>query len=87
VTKDLVNKLLIKDPAQRLGSRDSQEVLEHPFFEGISFTDLKEKRIPSPWSPQVAMPQVLADVAEVQESEISPALIEMIKSSSIKFDF
>ena len=30
--KDLIQKLLIKDPVRRLGSRGAEEVKKHPFF-------------------------------------------------------
>ena len=34
--KDLILKLLIKDPSKRLGSKDdANEILEHPFFNDI----------------------------------------------------
>jgi serine/threonine protein kinase len=40
--QDLIEKLLAKDPAKRLGSKTgSREVLEHPFFSSIDFTALR----------------------------------------------
>lgn len=38
--KDLIEKLLIKDPAQRLGSSGSEEIMNHPYFEGINWDTL-----------------------------------------------
>ena len=36
--KDLIKKLLCRDPRKRLGAtKDSEELKEHPFFEGIDW--------------------------------------------------
>ena len=36
--KDLIKRLLSRDPSKRLGSeRDASEVREHPFFEGVDW--------------------------------------------------
>lgn len=53
--KDLLSRLLVKDPAQRLGGGpdDAQEIMVHPFFSSINWTDLVAKRIPAPFLPQV----------------------------------
>ena len=57
--KDLITKLLVKDPTKRIGykSRDYFEIKNHPFFQGINFenlefeappiSDVKEKLIQS----------------------------------------
>ena len=41
--KDLISKILIKDPRQRLGynSNDYSEIKNHPFFTGINFDNLE----------------------------------------------
>eukprot|EP00596_Hydrurales_sp_CCMP1899_P000776 CAMPEP_0119051196 /NCGR_PEP_ID=MMETSP1177-20130426/72895_1 /TAXON_ID=2985 /ORGANISM="Ochromonas sp, Strain CCMP1899" /LENGTH=551 /DNA_ID=CAMNT_0007030321 /DNA_START=447 /DNA_END=2105 /DNA_ORIENTATION=+ len=53
--KDLLGRLLIRDPKQRLGSgdRDAAELKEHPFFKDTDFKGLAEGRIPPPWTPTV----------------------------------
>jgi serine/threonine protein kinase len=44
--KDLILKLLERDPAKRLGSKgDSAEILEHPFFKGIDLDKLLQKKV------------------------------------------
>ncbi|KAH3682628.1 hypothetical protein WICPIJ_006404, partial [Wickerhamomyces pijperi] len=35
--KDLIKRLLVKDPASRLGSGGSQEIMRHPYFNGINW--------------------------------------------------
>ena len=46
--KDLIEKILIKDPKQRIGygSKDYKEIKNHPFFKGINFEKLTEEPIP-----------------------------------------
>ena len=46
--KDLLSKILIKDPAKRLGynSYDYNEIKNHPFFKGINFDNLENEQDP-----------------------------------------
>ena len=46
--KDLIEKILIKDPKKRIGygSKDYKEIKNHPFFKGINFDTLSEEPIP-----------------------------------------
>ena len=46
--KDLLSKILIKDPAKRLGynSYDYNEIKNHPFFKGINFDNLENEQGP-----------------------------------------
>ena len=41
--KDLISKILIKDPKKRIGynSKDYSEIKNHPFFKGIDFEELE----------------------------------------------
>lgn len=44
-TKDFINKLLIKNPSERLGARGgAAEVKAHPFFTGIVWEDVYQKK-------------------------------------------
>ena len=44
--KDLITKLLKKDPDKRLGQKhDYNEILSHEFFQGIDIDDLMEKNV------------------------------------------
>jgi serine/threonine protein kinase len=40
VARDLISKLLVLDPAERLGAKDFDELKSHPFFEGVNFESL-----------------------------------------------
>ena len=43
--KDLISKILIKDPTKRIGynSKDYSEIKNHPFFKGINFDELQNQ--------------------------------------------
>jgi protein kinase A len=53
--KDLIQKLLVVDPAQRIGSLANgiNEIYTHSWFTGINFGKLRQKRVDAPWLPQV----------------------------------
>lgn len=56
VVKDLISKLLIKDPKKRLGGggqKDAREIKSHPFFRGIDWDQLTRKQVPAPFKPIV----------------------------------
>jgi len=53
--KDLVRKLLIKNPDHRLGSsNDADPIRDHPWFSDLDFTKLEEFKIPAPYIPPIA---------------------------------
>jgi len=50
--KDLIKQLLNKNPNQRLGHQGGvNQVLTHPFFNGMNFDALMQKRIHAPYIP------------------------------------
>ena len=52
--KDLIEKLLDKDPKTRLGANnDVEEILQHPWFADLSVDDVMNKRLTSPYIPHV----------------------------------
>jgi serine/threonine protein kinase len=54
--RDILTKLLVRDPAKRLGSgeRDAAELKEHPFFSDIDWDALAKGSISAPWVPTVS---------------------------------
>jgi serine/threonine protein kinase len=53
--KDFISKLLDKDPAKRLGSKNGvDEILSHPFFASINFDELLIKKIEAPFKPKLS---------------------------------
>jgi serine/threonine protein kinase len=49
--KDLLQKLLLRDPTKRLGANGVDEIKQHPFFENIDWGLLAEGKLPAPWKP------------------------------------
>ncbi|EMD39990.1 hypothetical protein CERSUDRAFT_112235 [Gelatoporia subvermispora B] len=51
----ILQKLLTRDPARRLGSgkTDAEEIKRHPFFKDVNFDDVMNKRIPPPYFPTI----------------------------------
>lgn len=44
--KDLIEKLLILDPEERLGAKDITDLKNHEFFEGLDFDNLRKMEVP-----------------------------------------
>ncbi|KAK7173945.1 hypothetical protein R3I93_003697 [Phoxinus phoxinus] len=55
LAQDLLRKLLVKDPHKRLGSgpRGAEDIKCHPFFKGLNWSDLAEKKVQSPFRPEL----------------------------------
>ncbi|KAJ7601122.1 protein kinase C1 [Mycena floridula] len=51
----ILQKLLTRDPARRLGStkEDAEEIKRQPFFKDVNFEDVLHKRIPPPYFPTI----------------------------------
>ena len=46
VVQDLIKKLLVRDPAQRLGADDITLLKYHDFFEGVDFDKIYDSAPP-----------------------------------------
>ena len=51
--KNIISKLLEKDPNNRLGKNGLKEIQKHPFFSSINFEDLKKKKVKCPFKPEI----------------------------------
>ena len=51
--KNIISKLLEKDPNNRLGKNGLKEIQKHPFFNSINFEDLKKKKVKCPFKPEI----------------------------------
>lgn len=53
--RDIIQRLLVKDPSRRFGSLSGgeREIFNHPWFHGFDRNEIRNKRIPPPWIPDV----------------------------------
>ena len=51
--KDLIIKLLEKDPGKRLGKKGLKEIKKHDFFNDIKFSMIRKKKIKAPFKPKI----------------------------------
>ena len=51
--KDLIEKLLIVNPKERLGIDGSESIKSHPFFEGVDWNLAYEKKLTPPFIPKL----------------------------------
>lgn len=46
LAKDLISKLLVKNPSERLGASKMEHLKQHPFFEGVDFSSIYSEDSP-----------------------------------------
>ena len=51
--KNIIMKLLEKNPGSRLGKKGLSEIKSHPFFGNLNFESLKAKKLKPPFKPSV----------------------------------
>lgn len=64
---DLIGKLLVGQIENRLGSRSSEEVKRHDWFDGVDFDMVLSKEIPSPWVPNLKSEDDTSSFADYPE--------------------
>uniref|UniRef100_T1JKP5 Non-specific serine/threonine protein kinase n=1 Tax=Strigamia maritima TaxID=126957 RepID=T1JKP5_STRMM len=81
--RDILLKLLQKNPDMRLGSSDADvvEICEHEFFKSIKWSDLVEKRIPPPYIPDVQDRMDLKNIDPEFTREPVPASIRVQRNT------
>lgn len=52
--KDLIKNLLKKDPEKRLGSKNEEEIKNHPWFSSIDFSKILAKEYTPEFIPNVS---------------------------------
>nr|XP_029531892.1 ribosomal protein S6 kinase alpha-5-like [Oncorhynchus nerka] len=73
LAKDLIQRLLIKDPKKRLGSGPdgADNVKKHPFYQKINWEDLAAKRVLAPFKPVIRDELDVSNFAE-EFTEMDP---------------
>ncbi|XP_017332476.1 ribosomal protein S6 kinase alpha-5 [Ictalurus punctatus] len=73
LAKDIIQRLLIKDPKKRLGSglSGAQDVKSHPFYQKINWEDLAAKKVPAPFKPVIRDELDVSNFAE-EFTEMDP---------------
>lgn len=52
-SQDFITQLLHKNPMNRLGNDREHDIFEHPWFEGLDFSKIKRKQMPSMVIPHI----------------------------------
>ena len=74
--KDFITKLLEKEPANRLGTKEGiEEILRHPFFADLKVDELLSKSIHPPFKPTLS-----ADLFDVSNFDTQFTSEEAINS-------
>ncbi|XP_074921742.1 ribosomal protein S6 kinase alpha-5 isoform X3 [Chelonoidis abingdonii] len=73
LAKDVIQRLLMKDPKKRLGCGPggADEIRQHPFFQKINWDDLAAKKIPAPFKPVIRDELDVSNFAE-EFTEMDP---------------
>uniref|UniRef100_A0A3B3WGG4 non-specific serine/threonine protein kinase n=1 Tax=Poecilia mexicana TaxID=48701 RepID=A0A3B3WGG4_9TELE len=73
LAKDLIQRLLVKDPKKRLGSgpNGAENVKKHPFYQKINWEDLAGKKVPAPFKPVIRDELDVSNFAE-EFTEMDP---------------
>jgi 3-phosphoinositide dependent protein kinase-1 len=70
MAKDLVARLLVKEPTLRIGAEDFEELKRHPYFDGIDWDNLRNN--PAPYNPVKRPPRMLRSaMSNVERSRVS----------------
>ena len=72
--RDLIKRLLTKNPARRLGNLKggAQDVKEHPWFKGLDWVKLARKEIPAPYVPQIGGVDDVSNFEDIPLDEEHP---------------
>ncbi|KAL6794401.1 serine/threonine protein kinase, AGC family [Trichoderma sp. SZMC 28012] len=67
--RDLLTKLLDRNPNKRLGVNGSTEIKSHPFFHGIDWKKLLQRKYEPTFKPNVASASDVSNVDEIFKNE------------------
>ena len=84
--KDLISKLLDKNPETRIGgSKDFLEIKMHPFFSSVNFEALMNQELNSPYVPSITNKYDLSFFAdEYICQELNDSIMELKESKRVE---
>ena len=91
--KDIIQKLLEKNPKKRLGyQKGIEEIKNHPFFAKIDFNLIEQKKVKAPFIPEVDNDTDVQNFDEeftsedLSNSQINEKEMDLIQKNQEKFD-
>ena len=53
--RDLIDRMLVKDATQRIGSlaEENREIKMHPWFDGLDLGMVRERKVKAPFTPKL----------------------------------
>lgn len=92
--KDLLSKLLEKDPTNRIGTEGGvDEIMAHPWFEGFDFDKLLARELDAPFIPKLS--EDIEDVSNFDEefteqdvvhSNLPESALNLVNKNKKQFD-
>ncbi|GME85096.1 unnamed protein product [Ambrosiozyma monospora] len=87
-TKDLISKLLIRDPKKRLGYNGVEEIKSHAFFKDIDWEKLNSKGYIPPYKPQVKDSSDISNISsEFTNERPMDSVVDDFLSESVQKQF
>lgn len=88
VTKDLISKLLNRNPEERLGYNGVHEIKNHPFFKDIDWVKLNNKGYIPPYKPQVKNNMDISNISsEFTDERPMDSVVDDFLSESVQKQF
>ncbi|KAG8411276.1 Serine/threonine-protein kinase [Metarhizium acridum] len=81
--KDLLTKLLNRNPAERLGANGSAQIMRHPFFHAIDWRKLLERNYEPTFKPNVVCCSPTPPLVGKRKNEMLVVGWEKLQSASV----
>ena len=67
---DLLSKLLVVNPSNRLGANGGREVREHAYYQKLDFVKLISRQLPTPFVPTISNPSDVSNYDRFDEPDL-----------------